>query len=170
MKTLYIARHAKSSWDYHGIDDHQRPLLEKGKKRTRYVVNYLQEKNVQIDLIMSSHAVRALNTAKIIAHGIGYPEDKIVISKNIYHGYADSLNNYFYDLSDGVNSLMLVGHNPTFTYFANQFLDKKIDNLPTSGIVCIEFKTDKWEDVFSSDRKTKFIISPKILKDKLSGS
>ncbi|MCD4698617.1 MAG: histidine phosphatase family protein [Bacteroidales bacterium] len=167
MKTLYIARHAKSSWDYAGLEDYQRPLMEKGKKRTRYIVDYLQQHNVTIDLIMSSHAVRAFETAKIIAHAINYPEDKIIISKNIYHGYADSLNNYFYDLADDVNSLMFVGHNPTFTYFANQFLVKKLDNLPTSGIVCIEFDTDKWEDILISKRKTKFVISPKSLKEKL---
>ena len=67
MKTLYIVRHAKSSWDHPGLGDDQRPLLEKGKKRTKYVVDYFLENNCRPDLIISSHAVRAFETAKIIA-------------------------------------------------------------------------------------------------------
>ncbi len=69
-------------------------------------------------------------------------------------------------MSDDLESLMMVGHNPTFTYFANKFLDKSIDNLPTSGVVCIEFETDKWEEVISAEKKTKFVISPKMLKER----
>jgi len=168
MKTLYIVRHAKSSWDNPGLEDDQRPLLEKGKKRTKYIVDYLLKNNVKLDLIMSSHAVRAFETARIIARAIQYKEDKIVISKSLYFGYSDSLFNVFYDLSDDVSSLMLVGHNPTFTAFANSFLEKKIDNLPTSGVVCIEFNLEKWENIHDSERKVKFVISPKSLKENMS--
>ena len=164
MKTLYIARHAKSSWNNPGLEDHERPLLEKGKKRTRYIVNYLLENNCSIDLIMSSHAVRANETAKIIAHGLSYPNDKIMVSRSLYFGYPDSFFDIFYDLSDDVNSLMMVGHNPGFTTFSNYFLDQKIDNLPTSGVVCIEFDTDTWENILDSKRKIKFVVSPRSLR------
>ena len=166
MKTLYIMRHAKSSWDNPGLEDYQRPLLEKGKKRTRYVVDYLLEANTTLDLIISSHAVRAHETAKIIANALHYPVDKIVISRNIYFGYPDSYFDVFYDLSDEVESLMLVGHNPGFTTFANYFLDNRIDNLPTSGVVCIAFDMNSWESIHDSKRKTKFVISPRNLKEK----
>ena len=70
----------------------------------------------------------------------------------------------FYDLSEDVNSLMIVGHNPGFTTFANYFLDEKIDNLPTSGIVGITFDTNRWENIHNSNRKVKFVISPRINK------
>lgn len=166
MKTLYIVRHAKSSWDSPGNADHERPLLEKGKKRTKRVIDYLLENKVQVDLIISSHAVRARSTANIIANALHYPENEIQISANVYHGDLDSLFNIFYDLSDNIHSLMLVGHNPTFTTFANNFLDKEIDWLPTSGIVCIEFDTDKWEQLPLADKKTKFVISPKLMKER----
>ena len=168
MKTLYIVRHAKSSWDHPGLEDYQRPLLEKGKKRTKYVIDYLQKQKVKPDLILSSHAERAKETARIIAAALGYPEHEIIISKEIYFGNTDGLFNHFYDLSNQVNSLMMVGHNPTMTNFANYFLDNKIDNLPTSGVVCIEFDTDMWENVLQASRKTKFSISPKLLKDRLA--
>lgn len=165
MKTLYIVRHAKSSWDHPGLSDHQRPLLEKGKKRTRYIVDYLLDHNVQLDLIISSHAVRAYETARIIANALKYPDDRILVSESIYFGYPDSFFDLFYDLSDDVNSLMLVGHNPGFTTFANYFLDNKIDNLPTSGVVCIDFDMNGWEKIHDSKRKVKFVISPKSLME-----
>lgn len=168
MKSLYIVRHAKSSWDHPGLEDYQRPLLEKGKKRTKYIVDYLLQNKTHVDLILSSHAKRALETAKIIASAIGYAEDKIMISKNIYHGDVDNLFNHFYDLSDDVRSLMMVGHNPTFTYFANYFMNKPIDNLPTSGVVCIEFQTDTWSDFLEVPRKTRFVITPRKLRENIS--
>lgn len=166
MKTLYIVRHAKSSWDHPGLGDDQRPLLEKGRKRTKYVIDYFLKKKIKPDLIISSHAVRAFETARIFAIGLNYPEDNIIVSKGMYHGDLDNLYNYFFDLSDDLESLMMVGHNPTFTYFANKFLDKTIDNLPTSGVVCIEFETDKWEEVINAEKKTKFVISPKMLRER----
>ena len=165
MKTLYIVRHAKSSWDHPGLEDYQRPLLEKGKKRTRYIVDYLMENASRPDLIISSHAVRANETAKIIANALHYPEDEIMISKNLYFGAPDSFFDIFYDLNNEVRSLMLVGHNPGFTTFANYFLDKRIDNLPTSGVVCIVFEMDSWEQIHDSKRKTKFVISPRTIRE-----
>jgi phosphohistidine phosphatase len=168
MKTLFIVRHAKSSWDHPGIEDYQRPLLEKGKKRTKHIVDYLLKHKILPDLIMSSHATRAFDTARIIANAVGYPEETIMISKNIYHGDVESQFNLFYDLSDDVQSLMLVGHNPTFTYLANYFVEKPIDNLPTSGVICIDFETNTWSDIFNVKKTTRFYIYPNMLKEQNS--
>lgn len=164
MKTLYIVRHAKSSWDHPGLEDHQRPLLEKGKKRTKYVVDYFLDHGIKPDLIISSHAVRAYETAKIIATGVHYPDNDIVVSRSLYFGYSDNVYDIFYDLSDDVNELMIVGHNPTFTTFANNFLDQKIDNLPTSGAVAITFDMNSWSDIHQAESSVKFVISPRMLK------
>lgn len=164
MKTLYIVRHAKSSWDHSGLEDHQRPLMEKGKKRTKYVVDYLRDRNTEVDLILSSHAVRAYETAKIIADGIHYPISEIVVSEDIYFGHSDGLFTILYGLSDDVNSIMLFGHNPTFTMFANNFLENKIDNLPTSGVVCISFDMKSWSEIHNAKKEVQFVISPRELK------
>lgn len=163
MKTLLLVRHAKSSWQYPEVSDEQRPLLEKGKKRTKKVIDYLLGEDVKVDLIISSHAVRAHETARIIAHALGYPEDKIIISKQLYHASAEKLYDQFFDLSDDINTMMMVGHNPTFTNFANQFLEEKIDWLPTSGIVSITFKTDFWINLPMAARQTNFVVAPKEL-------
>jgi len=162
MKTLFIVRHAKSSWEYNVPDD-ERPLLQKGIKRTNKIAAYLLQKNIKPDLIISSHAVRALDTAKIIAEAIGYPEEKISISPQVYHGGTDQLYDELFNLSDDIQSVMLFGHNPTFTSFANHFLDRKIEWLPTSAVVSIIFKTDTWVKIPMCKRSTNFVITPREL-------
>ncbi|NQT77762.1 MAG: histidine phosphatase family protein [Bacteroidetes bacterium] len=163
MKTLYIVRHAKSSWDFPGLLDEERPLLQKGIKRTLKVADFLLEKNIRVDLIISSHAVRAHETAKIIAGALGYPEEKILISIQVYHGSSNQLYDELFKLTDDIKSVMMFGHNPAFSSFANHFLKKKIDWLPTSGIVAINFETDQWTQIPLAKGKTDFVIFPKDL-------
>ena len=163
MKTLYIVRHAKSSWNFPELSDEERPLLEKGKKRTRKIIEFLREKEVSLDQIISSHAVRALETARIIGHALEYSPDDIIISRQIYHATADQLFDQFFDMSDEVENVMIVGPNPTLTNFANLFLDDKIEWLPTSGVVSISFDTNIWINLPATKGKTNFIVYPKML-------
>ena len=163
MKTLYIVRHAKSSWKVKDIPDEERPLLEKGKKRTKKIIDHLQDRDVTINYLVTSHAVRALETAKMLAKGLNYPSDKIRVDKRLYHADSDELLNEFYDIPLRFNSVMLVGHNPALTNFVNRFIKPKIDWIPTSGVVGIEFDTDKWEEIVEAKSRLKFVIFPKML-------
>jgi phosphohistidine phosphatase len=166
MKTVYFVRHAKSSWDTAGLPDEKRPLLEKGKKRTKKVIDFLHEKNVKIDYIISSHATRAYETAKILAHSLKYPVENIKIDPHIYFADGDSLMDQFYDLPDRYESVMIVGHNPSLTDLVNTFIKEHIDNLPTSGVVSISFETGRWDEVPMARRHTNFILFPKELPEK----
>jgi phosphohistidine phosphatase len=165
MKTIYIVRHAKSSWNHIDLPDEQRPLMEKGKKKTKKVIDYLLENKAKVDHIISSHAVRAYDTAKILAHGLKYPVENIKIDSQIYYSTSDSLMEQFYGLSNRFNSVMIVGHNPCLTDFVNQFLKEPVENLPTSGVVSISFDTDSWEEIPLASTKTNFILFPKELPD-----
>lgn len=166
MKTVYILRHAKSSWDFPHLSDEERPLIDKGKKRTLLINEFLIDKKITIDMIISSHAVRAFDTAKIVARAIGYPPDQIRINKMIYHSNEENLIDQFFDLSDHIKSVMIVGHNPTLTNFVNLYLDEKIEWLPTSGLVSINFHTDKWISLSEAKFSTNFLITPSLLKKK----
>lgn len=166
MKTVYIARHAKSSWDFPHLSDHDRPLLNKGIKRTKLVGGYLAQNNITIDLIISSSAARAFETAKIIAKSINYPVENIQIEPMVYHTNIEGLLDLLYGIPDNIGSVMLFGHNPTFTSFANQWLGEQIDWLPTSAVVGISFETEKWEGLSMATCETKFVIAPKMLKSK----
>jgi phosphohistidine phosphatase len=166
MKTVYIVRHAKSSWKETDLMDEQRPLLEKGKKRTKKIIDFLHEKKVKVDYIISSHAVRALDTAKILAHALGYPTDQIKIDPHIYISDGERIFNQFFDLSEKYKSVMIVGHNPALTDFVNHFLDPRIDNLPTSGVVSVSFLTDRWDEIPTAKFKVNFMAFPKIFGKK----
>jgi phosphohistidine phosphatase len=163
MKKLYLVRNAKSSWEEPGGSDIDRPLLEKGIRRTMKVIRFLKEHAVKIDLMISSPAVRAFQTAVLIANGIGYPEDNIRIERKIYDGYYDRILDLIYSTSDEFNSLMILGHNPTITRLANLFLNPGIDLLPTTGTICISFDTEKWASVPLVDPVNEFIVFPKML-------
>jgi phosphohistidine phosphatase len=164
MKTLYLVRHAKSSWEEPGISDIARPLVEKGIKKTELVIQYFQKHHLVVDLMVTSPAVRALETAKLFAKGIGYPESKITIENRIYETYYDKILDVIYGTSNEINSLMIFGHNPTITHLANLFLHPGVDFLPTTGVACISFKTEKWEDIPLTEPKKEFVIFPKMLK------
>ncbi len=163
MKTLYIIRHGKSAWDDPALKDHERILLPKGIKRTKKVASFLSKKDIKPDLIISSFAQRALETAFIIAKSIEYPEKNIQIDQDIYYQESEYLMELLYRLSNEINSVMLFGHNPTFTSFANKFLEKPISFLPTTGTVSVSFETDKWEEINMARKITNFVVTPKML-------
>jgi len=163
-KTVILMRHGKSSWADFNVGDHERQLLDVGIKKTKKVAVYLKDKNIFPDMILSSTATRAFETAKIIASQIGYPIDKIKTSKNIYHAGADEIFDEIFQFDNDIESVMIFGHNPTFTDFVNIYQRPQIDNLPTSAVASISFKTDKWENVPMAKAKMEFLISPKMLK------
>ena len=165
MKTLYILRHAKSSWaSVEQLPDHERPLLEEGKKRTRKLINYLLENAIKPELILSSTAKRASETAGYIASALAIDNAQIKLIPSLYNAGTEQIFNQFIDLDDSLNSIMIVGHNPSLTNFVNYWLEPPIDWLPTSGLVGIEFDTVHWGDIPKATAKVKFVVSPKLLK------
>lgn len=166
MKTIIIVRHAKSSWEDFSLSDHDRPLLNTGVKRTELIADYLAGRGVEVDLFLSSTAVRAHDTAKIIAEKLNYPASKIETNGNLYHGSANDIFNELYGLSDDIKAVMVFGHNPSFTYFVNHYLSPTIENLPTSGTVSINFETDKWAELDSANFHVNFMVTPKKLRSK----
>jgi len=161
MRTLIMIRHAKSSWDYPHLQDFERPIIESGIKRTEKLIKFLKKEDLTIDLIVSSHATRALETAHLIANGMHYPTESIYIKPDIYIANEESLRQIVYALPDDVENILMVGHNPTFTQFVNNFLKPKIDYLPTSGAVSITFKTPSWAMIDTCEREINFVVFPK---------
>lgn len=164
MKKLYLIRHAKASPVSSDLDDIDRPLIEKGIVKTERIIKYLKKNDIFPDLIISSPAERALATATLIAKGLGYPEDQIKTDRKIYDGYYDRILDIIYSTPNDVNNLMIFGHNPTITHMANLFIHPGIEPLPTTGTVCITFRTDKWEEIPAAETNKEFVITPKMLK------
>jgi phosphohistidine phosphatase len=164
MKTLYLVRHAKSSWDHPGMTDFDRPLIDTGIKRNRKIIKYLKKQNVSVDLVISSPAVRTLETAKMVAAGIDYPIENISREPALYEASLHDFLDVIYDTPDEIKSLMVVGHNLTITHVANFFLENRIEMLPTSGLVAILFETEHWREIPSVKPEQLFVVFPKMLK------
>ena len=160
MKTLFLVRHAKSSWKDSSIDDNDRPLNKRGKRDAPFMGELLKEKVVNPDLVISSPAKRASKTAQIIAEQIGYYKKDIIYSEEIYEASSRELVDFIKKIDDKYNSVMLFGHNPGFTML-NNFLSKHyIDNIPTCGIVALEFN-NTWKEIDKNTAKMIFFDYPK---------
>ena len=164
MKTLYLIRHAKSSWDDLALKDLDRPLNERGKKDAPRMGKRLKEKKVFPDLMLSSPAVRAFETCKAIAKSLNYPEEKIKIDKRIYHASEDQLLKIVQeikDLYDDEEVVMIFGHNPGLTVFANSLVNEDITNIPTCGIIASRMNINFWKDTKFGSGEMKFFDFPK---------
>ena len=161
MKTIYLVRHAKSSWKYPDLDDFERPLNKRGRKSAPCMGTILKKLKVAPDLILSSPANRAAMTARIIADKISYPLEKIRYSESIYEFSANALIDVVKHLDDIVNKAMLIGHNPALTDLANYIGDKPISNIPTSGVFCADLDIPSWAKISDHCGKLKFFEFPK---------
>lgn len=160
-KRLVIVRHSKSTWDYTGITDFDRPLKETGINNTLFLSGKLKEKNILPDLIITSPAIRALHTAMIIARELSYPFSDININPYLYHDSEEEINDLIKETSDLINTLFVFGHNPTFTYLSNLYLTKKIENLPTSGTAILTFNCLTWNEISIRNKTNELLIFPK---------
>jgi len=147
MKTLYLIRHAKSSWGDLSLSDFDRPLNERGKRNAPFMGKIIRSKGIKPDLIVSSPAKRAYSTAKKIAKEIGYKTENIKTESSIYEADVRTLLKVVNELSANAKTVMLFGHNPGFTDFTNYLSGANISNIPTCGMVCIRFSTSKWEEI-----------------------
>lgn len=161
MKKLLLVRHAKSSWDYPGLTDFERPLNKRGHRDAPFMGNVLKEKESVPNLIISSPATRAITTARYFAEGMDYPLEKISTDERLYDaGYRD-ISNVISDVDDVVNCLMIVSHNPGLTETADHLTGKYIDNIVTSAIFCIDFDTDSWSQISKKNANIGFYEYPK---------
>jgi phosphohistidine phosphatase len=120
------------------------------------------EHGIRPSLIISSPAVRAWTTARIIANEIGYPAEFLQRENSLYLASLDELLDAVVAQDNGFNSLMLVAHNPGLTDFANFLVPGLTHNLPTSGVVCVEIDGDDWSLYRQPDAKLIAYDYPKL--------
>ncbi len=161
MKTLYLIRHAKSSWEF-DVSDEKRPLNSRGIRDAKLVGKELEKLIKPIDKILCSPAERAYSTAKIVLSYLALPEDIFSLEPELYDFGGNHVIEVIKNCGEEINTLMIFGHNHAFTSIANLYGDERIDNLPTAGVVVIEFDVDKWENIDVG--KTLLTIFPKSLR------
>jgi len=144
MKLLTLVRHAKSDWKDTSLSDRQRPLNRRGERDAPEMGRRIARHGIRPSLIIASPAVRAWTTAKIIATEISYPTEFLQREASLYLASLDDLLDAVVAQDNGFNSLMVVGHNPGMTEFANFLLPGLTNNLPTAGVVSVQFEGDDW--------------------------
>jgi len=149
MKTLYLVRHAKSSWAIEDIADKDRPLKGRGIRDAHLISTYLgetmdQSLNIQL---CSSSATRALHTALIFAHNFGISAGQIRVVDELYHCGCTEIHDEVKGTGDEVDILFLFAHNPGITEYVNEITDAGIKNVPTTGVAGIRFDSNKWSTI-----------------------
>jgi phosphohistidine phosphatase len=159
LKTLYLIRHAKSSWTF-DLNDHDRPLGERGRRDVIKMGKFIKTHIDPPDLILTSTASRALYTTLNLADAWNYPEDKLLLSDRLYHCSSRDIEGILGGF-DTENTIAIAGHNPTFTQFHNHYCDKHIDNIPTCGIVGLQFDINSWKELILTKATQLFYYFPK---------
>lgn len=145
MRTLYLCRHAKSSWADPGQSDHARPLNERGLRDAPAMAQHFRGRGEPIDLIVSSDAARALATGKAFARELGIAGDRFVLEPRLYHADVPTIARVVAGLPDSAQRVMLFGHNPGFSAAVEFFSSEDLGDLPTCALVRIDFVADGWQ-------------------------
>jgi len=161
MKKLFLIRHAKSSWGKNGLSDFERPLNKRGLRDAPFMGKLLKKENVKPDIIYSSAATRAITTAEIFADELDYKKKKIILDGNIYEAGIKELESIVQNTADDNSTILLFGHNPVLTFYANHLGDKFIDNMPSCSVVGIELDINSWKEVERNTGKIFLFEYPK---------
>jgi phosphohistidine phosphatase len=154
MKNLILIRHAKSSWDF-PLSDIDRPLSQRGIEDAFLISSKL---NILI-------AKRTQETCYIFAQNLLIPIENIIFRKDLYTFDYKELYDKITQCDNRFENIVLFGHNDAITSFVNKFGNKHISNVPTSGVVQIEFNEDNWLNIKKG--KIKHILFPKLIRSKI---
>jgi phosphohistidine phosphatase len=164
MKSLYIVRHAKSSWGDMSVPDFDRPLNERGKKDAPEMAKRLLEKKARIDVFVSSPARRARKTCKLFCAEFGASEKKIILAESLYHASEQTFYDVITTLHDDYKHAALFSHNPGITDFVNSLgVGVRTDNMPTCGVFAVTADTKKWSDFKTAEKHFLFFDYPKLV-------
>jgi len=164
MKKVYLIRHAKSSWDYPNLADRDRPLGSRGLSDAPLMAKILRKKGVEPDAIFTSTAVRAMTTATFFKNELGVDAEDFFLRDELYETSATEVVRFISMLPEDLDTVLIFGHNPTFTSVANLFPKGRIDNLPTCGIVCLAADVPRWPDFMPPRAKVLDFLYPKQFK------
>lgn len=165
MKKLYIIRHAKSSWDEVGLKDFDRPLNHRGIADAPKMGERLKAKGVKPDMILASSAVRAKKTIKAIAKKVKF-KNKIIFKRKIYEASLSTLHKMIKKVNEKNSTLFLCGHNFELNMLAEKYVGFD-ENLPTCGIVEIEFNCKNWKDINKKNARLISFDYPKKMTKKV---
>lgn len=149
MRTLLLLRHAKSSWKEPNLEDFARPLNDRGRKAAKAVGKHLAEQKAEIDLVISSPAVRARQTIELVLKAARI-SPALRFDQRIYEASPTRLLEIISEIEDEPKSVLLVGHNPGMEELLRLLTDQEL-HMPTAALASISLNIKKWEKVVASN-------------------
>lgn len=160
MRKLLLIRHAKSSWKFPELDDHERPLNKRGERDVITMSRHLVNKDETLDVIYSSTATRALDYAQRLSE---FTQISLIPDLSFYTFDVDQLLEILKHLPDTAERVAVVAHNPAITQAVNRLSNSQIGNVPTAGIVSMSSDIDEWGDLHEGACDLNYFDYPKML-------
>jgi phosphohistidine phosphatase len=162
MKTLYLLRHAKSSWKDETLSDVERPLNDRGRKASKAIGGFLKNENIVPDLVLSSPAVRARQTTDIVMEAAKLESD-LRFDERIYEASAQRLMEVLKQIDRSKKAVLLVGHNPGLEDFL-ELLTGNVETMPTGTLSKVVLTASNWTAIEGKAGKLAWIVTPKHMK------
>lgn len=165
MGTLYLLRHAKSSWDDPSLPDHERPLAPRGRRDAKRISDHLAHEAIEPELVLCSSAVRTLQTLELVR-----PTGAVQVEDELYAASADRLLKRLHLLPDEAGSAMLIGHNPGVQELALDLasggseLARLRAKFPTAALATLTFAQGSWSALARGDAVLATFVVPKQLR------
>ncbi|REJ75369.1 MAG: histidine phosphatase family protein [Acidobacteria bacterium] len=159
MKTLYVLRHAKSSWDHPELSDFERPLNDRGRKAAPFMGRLMAERDLVPEVIVSSPAVRAKTTARLASEAGDFGAE-IRFDERIYGAGSNTLVYIVAEIDDSYSSAMIVGHNPGFEDLVAA-LTGESHRFPTAALAVIDLDVPNWSEVTRGTGSLRELFIPK---------
>ncbi|MDX4071422.1 histidine phosphatase family protein [Aliarcobacter skirrowii] len=163
MRELILIRHAKSDWSNPFLDDFERPLNKRGEKNAPFMAKILKKEIQKPDLIISSPSFRTKLTLEYFLKEFEY-KGEVIFEKSIYEAPFENLLKVIKNIDDKYKTIFLIGHNPGLNDLANFLLGSFEDNIPTSGVLKIDFDTNSWKNISKDNSKLIFFKYPKMFE------
>lgn len=166
MKTLILQRHAKSDWSNAGLEDHDRPLNERGKKDAPLMAKFLAKQDIKPQQVLSSTAVRAVETARAHLKSGLITKNELEFAKELYQFDGSTYPELIKKLPNHLDTVMLIGHNPSLEILAGLIVGTYAFpiRITTSSLHVFELTIDDWTDFKSGCGQLQWSIGPRMLK------
>lgn len=163
MKTLYLLRHAKSSWQDTGLTDFDRPLNGRGREEAPLVGRFIRKREIRIDFVLCSPAARARQTAALVKESAALTAE-LLFDERIYEADVARLLEVVTQAAESVDALMLVGHNPGLEELLT-FLTGEVLQMPTAALTCVPLDVERWNEVRARAGRLDWLVRPKELAE-----
>jgi phosphohistidine phosphatase len=167
MRSIYLLRHAKSSWTA-GLPDHQRPLARRGRRAAKAIRRHLQQEGIEPELVLCSTARRAVETLERIEPSLG--TSAVRIEQDLYGASSDALLDRLRSVPDDAGSVMLIGHNPGLQLLALDLArpaaerDALEEKFPTAALVTLAFPGPSWRLLEAGMAELVGVVRPRDLE------